>query len=177
MFLAMSLASNIKEPSFDLIKKEDNIEVRLYPEYIVARTSNSGGDEELNNSMFRVLADYIFGGNAKNQEIPMTAPVITKEEDDSYDMIFFMLDVEDETQLPIPDSDKVEIERMNLGKVVTIQFGWWATKSNVSRHRKKIEAYMRRNNLEPISDLMVAQYNSPWMLPPFRKNELLYRIK
>ena len=27
------------------------------------------------------------------------------------------------------------------------------------------------------SPLMVAQYNSPWALPPFRKNELLYTIK
>jgi len=24
---------------------------------------------------------------------------------------------------------------------------------------------------------MVAQYNSPWAIPPFRKNEILVRVK
>ena len=36
---------------------------------------------------------------------------------------------------------------------------------------------INENNLEINSELMVAQYNSPWTLPPFRKNELLYKIK
>ena len=107
----------------------------------------------------------------------MTAPVLTKDDSDSYDMMFFMLEVEKEEELPLPNSDRVLIERINLGKVVAIKFGWWATKSNINKHRKEIEKYMALNNLEPISDLMVAQYNSPWAIPPFRKNELIYRVK
>ena len=27
------------------------------------------------------------------------------------------------------------------------------------------------------SDYMVAQYNSPWALPPFRRNEIIIMIK
>ena len=173
----MSLASSIKEPSYTLISKEKNIEVREYPEYVVARTSTRGGDDELNSNMFRVLANYIFGGNEKRQEIPMTAPVLTKDGSGSYDMMFFMLEVDNEEELPQPNSDRVLIERINLGKVVAIKFGWWATKSNINKHRKEIEKYMVLKNLEPISDLMVAQYNSPWAIPPFRKNELIYRVK
>ena len=33
------------------------------------------------------------------------------------------------------------------------------------------------NKIEVLSELMVAQYNSPWAIPPFRKNELIYRVK
>jgi hypothetical protein len=107
----------------------------------------------------------------------MTAPVLTKDGSGSYDMMFFMLEVENEEELPQPNSDRVLIERINLGKVVAIKFGCWVTKSSINKHRKEIEKYMVLNNLEPISDLMVAQYNSPWVIPPFRKNELIYRVK
>jgi hypothetical protein len=31
--------------------------------------------------------------------------------------------------------------------------------------------------LESNGDFLVAQYNSPWAIPPFRKNEILIKIK
>ena len=58
-----------------MIDKKDNIELRQYDEYVIARTSIPISQSEEDNNMFRVLASYIFGRNEKNQSIPMTAPV------------------------------------------------------------------------------------------------------
>ena len=44
-------------------------------------------------------------------------------------------------------------------------------------NKKILDQYIKDNNIEIVSNLMVAQYNSPWALPPFRKNELIYKIK
>ena len=173
----MASADSYKEPEYTLIKKDGKIEIRKYSEYVIARTSISKGDMELNNNMFRTLAGYIFGGNSKNESIPMTAPVITKNNDSDYDMIFFMLDAEETNQLPQPNSQNVTIEKMEIGKTASISFGMWATESRVGRYKKKLDKYIRNNNLEIESPLMVAQYNSPWTVPPFRKNELIYKIK
>ena len=107
--------------------------------------------------MFMILANYIFGGNKKKESIAMTAPVITKENDESYDMVFFMLDVDKVDELPNPDSKNVHLEKMNLGKTIAIRFGWWATGWNIRRNRKILESYIEENNLEVISEMMVAQ--------------------
>ena len=107
----------------------------------------------------------------------MTAPVITTNNDTSYDMIFFMLNAKTPEDLPEPTNSEVFLETMEMGKTISISFGMWATESRVSYYKKILDQFINENNLEINSNLMVAQYNSPWTLPPFRKNELLYKIK
>ena len=177
IFFSMAATETLKNPEFILLEKYGEIEVREYSEYVIAKTSISQGDKELNNNMFSTLAGYIFGGNSKSQSIPMTAPVITKNDESSYDMIFFMLDATKPEDLPLPNSSNVSIEMMNLGKTITISFGMWATEKRIAYYKDKLDAYIKKNNIQVISSIMVAQYNSPWTIPPFRKNELIYSIK
>ena len=176
IFFSMATSETLKNPEFILVEKHGDIEVREYSEYVIAKTSINQGDMELNNNMFRTLAGYIFGGNNKSQSIPMTAPVITKNDESSYDMIFFMLDANKPEDLPLPNSSNISIEMMDLGKTISITFGMWATDRRVNYYKKKLEKHIKDNNLEIKSPLMVAQYNSPWAMPPFRKNELIYKI-
>ena len=51
------------------------------------------------------------------------------------------------------------------------------TEGNETTFQSGADEYILENNLKIDSDLMVAQYNSPWAIPPFRKNELIYKIK
>ena len=111
-----NLVRQLQEPAFTLIDKSGNIEIREYSENIIAKTSILNEDGQMDNSMFRTLAGYIFGGNDRQQSIPMTTPVITSKKENSYSMIFFMLDVKDKKDLPSPNSSNVKIETINLGK-------------------------------------------------------------
>ena len=177
LFLSLAISNTYKEPEYTLISKEKNIEIRRYSESIIAKTSLAGEDKKSNNKMFETLANYIFGDNDKSKKIPMTSPVITKGNNESYEMIFFMLDVNTEEELPEPNSENISIEKINLDKVVVIKFGWWTTDNNIKKYRNLIERYIKNNNLEVISNMLVAQYNPPWTLPPFRRNELIFKIK
>jgi len=177
ILLSMALSDTYKEPQYDLIKKDKKIEIRQYSEYVIAKTSIDKGNSEQNSNMFRVLAGYIFGGNANNESIPMTAPVITQSNDSNYDMIFFMLDANKIEELPNPNNQNVVLDKMKIGKTVSITFGMWATDKRVTYYKDKLDKYIRKNNIQVTSSLMVAQYNSPWTIPPFRKNELIYTIK
>ena len=178
-FLTFSviMTSNYNEPLFDLVHKEDNIEIRQYGENIVAKTSLKNGDIRQNNSMFRKLANYIFGHNNDSKKIPMTTPVITKYDKNYYDMIFFMLDSKEIRHLPKPLNQDVILEKFSLNKVVLIKFSWWASENNIAKHDRILRKYINENNLEVISDLIVAQYDPPFTLPNYRRNELMYQIK
>ena len=177
IFISMTLTDSYKQPQYELIKKDSKIEIRQYSQYVIAKTSINQVNTKQNNNMFRTLAGYIFGGNASNTSIPMTAPVITQENNSNYDMIFFMLDVQQPNDLPIPDNQSISLEYMDIGKAITITFGLWATERRVEHYKDKLDQYIKNNHIQVKSPLMVAQYNSPWALPPFRKNELLYSIK
>ena len=177
LITSLALSDSYKEPKYTLIDKNGNIEIRQYSENIIAKTSISDGDDQMNNSMFRTLAGYIFGGNDKQQSIPMTTPVITSKKENSYSMIFFMLDVKDKKDLPSPNSSNVKIETINLGKVITIEFAWWANENNVRKYKKKLDKYIKDNDLEVVSDMMIAQYNPPLSWPLSRRNELIFQIK
>jgi len=42
--------------------------------------------------------------------------------------------------------------------------------------KNKLISYLDENSIDYSSDFLVAQYNSPWILPPFRKNEIIVSI-
>mgnify|MGYP001287316055 CR=1 FL=1 len=177
-FLNMLVSEQFyKEPSFDILKKSKNIEVRLYKENIIAKTSVPIEDEKIDNSMFRTLASYIFGENERRQRIPMTAPVTTIKNEETYDMIFYMLNVENIDELPNPTNPNIEFEKLNLGKCVSISFSWLTNDFRVKYYKKQLKKYVEDNGYTAISPFMLNRYDSPWTLPWNRRNEILVKIK
>lgn len=91
IILIMSFISkNVETPKYEVLKKIDEAEIRLYPSMMVAKTNltdNSFDDQGSNG--FRTIAGYIFGGNEKNQKISMTSPVVMNM-GDSASMYFLM---------------------------------------------------------------------------------------
>lgn len=171
------MAAKLNQPEYELIEKDGKIEIREYSKYVIAKTSIKQIEMNQNNNMFRTLASYIFGSNSKNQSIPMTAPVITQITNTNYDMIFFMLDAQKPEDLPTPNDQRISLEQMEIGKTISISFGMWATEKRIQNYKEKLDKYINQKKIQVQSPLMVAQYNSPWALPPFRKNELLYTIE
>ena len=106
----------------------------------------------------------------------MTTPVITREDDSSYDMIFFMLDSESPDDLPAPNSAKIILETYTMGKTISILFGMWATEERILKYKSILDQYIKDEGIIVKSNIMVAQFNSPWTMPPFRSNERIYQI-
>ena len=109
----------------------------------------------------------------------MTAPVISTSPSilpESYEVMFFMPSSYSINTLPKPNLDLVKIQNKNLEKVGVIKFGGWATKKNCSIYHQKLEDWLNSKSIKYDSIFMVAQYNSPWAIPPFRKNEIFVKI-
>ena len=178
IILSFSMADQkYKEPQFALIEKTDNIEIRQYNECVVAKTSIPLNDTEEDNNMFMVLASYIFGENEKKQNIPMTAPVTTFKNNNSYDMIFYMLDADNIEDLPMPSGQDIVFEKLNLGKCAVVNFSWFTNKSKIEKYKLILEKFIEENKYEKLSPFMVNRYDPPWRLPFLRRNEILVQIK
>ena len=177
--LPFNLIMAIETPAFDLLGSEGKFELREYETLIVAKTTVVDDYKEATIAGFRKVANYIFGGNKSELNIAMTAPVIANvpNEKGVYNIAFVMPREHTLSSLPTPNNNEVKIEIQNLGKVAVVKFGGWATKSRTKYYKKQLEKYLRNNAYIGKGDFLVAQYNSPWALPPFRRNEVLISIE
>jgi hypothetical protein len=64
-----------ESPAYTLEEKDDHFEIRRYPDYILAQVDVESDYNSAVTIGFRILANYIFGGNKKRKSIPMTTPV------------------------------------------------------------------------------------------------------
>ncbi len=168
----------IETPKYKLIKKENGFEVREYEPMIIASTSVKSDYSDATSIGFRRIANYIFGGNAKSMSIEMTAPVLTNSPGtgENYEIQFVMPSRHSLDDLPKPIVSNVFIRKLNLGKTAVLKFGGWATKNRTAFYKSKLSDLLKSNGYKPIGSYLVAQYNSPWAIPPFRKNEIIVEI-
>jgi len=169
----------LETPEYELISKDDGFEIRRYSEMIIATTSVQADYKSSTSSGFRRIASYIFGGNDKEMKIAMTAPVISdcpSEGLNTFNISFVMPKEYSIDDLPKANTSLVSIEQESLGDVAVLTFGGWATESRSISYQQKLSALLKKSGIEPQGGFMVAQFNSPWTLPMFRKNELMARI-
>jgi F0F1-type ATP synthase membrane subunit c/vacuolar-type H+-ATPase subunit K len=76
------IMSDVQEPSYQLVDRQDNIEIRDYAPMIVAQVMVTGERQPAISQGFRLIADYIFGNNQPAQKVAMTAPVIQQAASD-----------------------------------------------------------------------------------------------
>ncbi len=110
----------------------------------------------------------------------MTAPVISDcptEELEAYNISFVMPKEHSMKDLPKANTRHVSIKKEALGEVAVLAFGGWATESRSMVYQEKLATLLQQNNISTQGGFMVAQFNSPYALPMFRKNELMVRIK
>ena len=62
----------VKEVKYSLIKKLDNVEIRLYNSLIIAKVDGYG------DAGFNLLFNYITGNNTQKATLEMTSPVISQ---------------------------------------------------------------------------------------------------
>tara|TARA_B100001250_G_scaffold326691_1_gene290738 strand:- start:1088 stop:1660 length:573 start_codon:yes stop_codon:yes gene_type:complete len=169
----------IETPNFQLIEVQGEFEIREYDPMIIAMTKVNSNYKEASSTGFRRIANYIFGGNQKKMAIEMTAPVIldVPNMNDTYEILFVMPSQHSLEELPAPDQSNIEIKIKELGKTAVIKFGGWATESRTTHYKERLQGFVENSGYSINSDYMVAQYNSPWALPPFRKNEIIVMIK
>lgn len=184
----------IESPKYQTIYKDKKSEIREYEEYILAEVEIDGDFGSALQKGFRVLADYIFGGNTSrarinmtvpvteqavsSEKIAMTAPVTSSpiEEGRKYKIAFTMPSKYTLENLPEPTDKAISFRKVSKHKVAALRFSGSLNSKLATRKSKELEIWLNANKYPKKSGFIFAQYNPPWIPGIFRRNEVLTEV-
>ena len=167
---------DIETPKYQVVKTFGKVEIRKYPNLILAQTKLGSSEyKSSGNNGFRTVANYIFGGNSKQQKIAMTAPVIMNM-GDSASMSFVMPAEYEMNDLPKPASDQVQIRKQESKTLAVLRFGGYSDDEKIRKYAKRLEEVLLENKIKVKSALLYMGYNAPWDVVN-RRNEVAFEVE
>lgn len=170
---------NYETPNYTVIKKEGDIEIRSYPSLLKAQVNVKGQRQETSSQAFRILFDYISGKNATSNKISMTVPVMQESanKQDQWNISFLLPKSFTLENAPKPKDERIKLIQTKQETLVAITFsGFWSEK-NMQKHKNILDEFVKKEDLKVKKGQVFAFYNSPFTLPFFRKNEVLYFVQ
>ena len=161
--------------SYDVIKKIDKLEIRQYPEVIFAVVENNMYD-----SGFNLLFQYISGENKTQTKISMTAPVVTSEKikmtapvltGNNY-MAFALPSQYSKDSVPIPKNPSVKIEVQPKKLMAVLRFGGRTTEKKVQNYIRELISILKTHKIQIEGEPVLMRYNSPFTPGFLRRNEV-----
>ena len=186
-----------EEPRYEVVKKEDDFEVRRYQPMIIAEVLVTGTLSEASNKGFRQVADFIFGNNedpVKKQaekiamtapvtieadtssKIAMTAPVTLEGSGGSWKLAFVMPSKFTMETLPKPKNPNVTIKQMPPQQLAVVTFSGWVDEEKLAAQTTRLNEWMAKNGLKASGSAQLSRYNPPWTLPFWRRNEVWMKL-
>jgi hypothetical protein len=169
--LTIAVMAETEKQKYKVLHVEDNIEIRYYPEAIMASVNVAGDYNSSRGDAFRSLAGYIFGGNENEQKIAMTAPVLMEQKNDSSKMSFVMPAKYDLKSLPNPNNSEVAIKKRPAYYTASIRFNGWGNNEKNKRYTLKLVEWLKKHEFEYTDKVIFKGYDPPFKLVN-RRNEV-----
>jgi effector-binding domain-containing protein len=171
-------SSRVEQAEYEVLKKNKKYEIRKYPKHIVAQTVIKGDYMSAMSSGFRVVANYIFGGNAKKQSISMTAPVgISSDSTKEESIISFGMPKKYTLEsLPVSNDGRVKIVEVPEKTFAVIRFGGYRSAGKLESMATKLKELLNKDGIRFYDSFSYAGYNAPWTPPWMMRNEVLIEI-
>lgn len=190
--LSIAGIRTVEEPHYIKRSLTDAVEIREYGPRIAAETTVTGDKQRALSTGFRRLAGYIFGGNHRDAEIAMTAPVgqarsgddiamtapvaQTGSAADGWTVRFFMPSKWSMQTLPTPDDDNVRLVEVPAEAVAVLRFTGDRGAQAVAARTEELLSTLRDRGIEPAGEPMSWFYDPPWTLPFLRRNEVIVAV-
>jgi len=175
-----------EEPSYEVIKKSENFEIRQYQNQLIAEVTVEGSMSEASSKGFKLVADFIFGNNQKqakqSEKIAMTAPVVVEQKPSQADkrqwvFYFIMPSSYRMDTLPKPNNPQIQIKEVPAKKMAVIRFSGLVDDEKLASRTEELNAWIKTQNITPNGAPQLARYNPPWILPWWRRNEVMIPVQ
>ncbi len=191
MTLAGLIMSHVEQAKYKIVESYDAVEIRDYAPMIVAEVVVMGKREDAIKQGFRMIADYIFGGNipakkiamtapvtqTKGEKMAMTAPVIQQANEDMWMIKFVMPEGYTLDTLPVPKNSSVKLKPIPAKRFAVIRFSGIADNKKLQQNEAILLAFIKDKHIKTISTTTYAFYNPPWTLPFLRRNEVMMEVE
>ncbi len=180
LFIGYKMVKSKADPGIEsypykVISKDDKIEIRQYePALFTSVKIGSSNYDSASSSGFRVLAGYIFGGNAENEKIAMTSPVSMSLED-SMEMMFMVPAEYKKEDLPDPNDKNIKFVEQPAKVMAAISFGGWSNDEKIEKYKKELTDHLKQKNIEFTDRFYFYGYNAPYDVVN-RRNEVLVEL-
>jgi SOUL heme-binding protein len=194
--ITQTAAADTPEPTYTLVQRDGVFGVRDYAPHVVAEVLVPAGRGTGMNEGFRPLANYIFGNNRMatgaareiamtaavtgqnvSREIGMTAPVTGQSGVNGQSRIRFIMPAGETLEtLPRPNNPAVTLIAEPARRYAVVRFSGTGGADVIARQTAALRAFLIRQNLTPVGDVITAFYDPPWTLPFNRRNEVWIEV-
>jgi hypothetical protein len=172
-----------EEPAHDVLGWAGEAEIRRYAPRLVAETTAAGEEGAARDEGFRRLAGYIFGANAGDARIAMTAPVVQEGTriamtapvaqvagPAGWTIRFFLPAALRDP--PAPRDPAVRIAELPAATFAVLRFAGSTGTEAVAAARARLLAALEPSSWTPAGEPAAWFYDPPWTPPPLRRNEV-----
>ncbi|UCC27954.1 MAG: heme-binding protein [Candidatus Bathyarchaeota archaeon] len=168
----------VKQVKYGLIKKLNDVEIRLYNSLIVARVDGYG------DAGFNILFNYITGSNTQKITLEMTAPVISQNIEmttpvlSEKDSIAFIMPEEYTLETtPKPYDERIKIQHIPKRYVAALRFtGRWKS-SNFARKSEQLLRELQTAKIKTRGNIFAMRYSGPFTPWFMRINEVTIEVQ
>ena len=171
----LTARAGYESAEYKVVEKDGNIEIREYPDLMLASTSTKVDAQGREGSFMRLFG-YISGANQSEQKIAMTTPVFMTTGGDAK-MSFVLPDKVAGEGAPSPKSSQLSVNATTMGRVAVYRYsGKWNSQQRDAA-REKLAAWLRDEGLSPEGEIFYAGYDPPYTPGFLRRNEVLVQVK
>ncbi|HSN71119.1 MAG TPA: heme-binding protein, partial [Steroidobacteraceae bacterium] len=115
---------------------------------------------------------------ARAEKIAMTAPVTQQAagSDETWTVSFVMPAQYTLDTLPIPDDARVQLAEVPARVVAVRRYSGTWSQRRYQRELGELREALKRDGVVIIGEPIFARYNSPFSLPPLRRNEIWIEV-
>ena len=176
LILNINIMAN-EEPDYTVLKKESEIEIRQYKNFLTASIEIEGNRKEAIGKGFRFLFKYISGENKNKESISMTIPVMQKSSgNNKWNVSFVVPKKFDIKNAPQPDNVNIQLKNNSDLKVIAITFSGLFSDANIKENETKLRNYIKQKGLKIEEPAIYASYNAPWTPWFLKRNEVLFKL-
>jgi hypothetical protein len=152
----------VERAKYSVELNEAPYEIRDYAASIVASVHVEGDRSAAVSAGFRMLANYIFGGNQPKGKIAMTAPVAQQPTAGGWEVRFTMPAGYTLTTLPAPTDPRVHVTAVAARRAAVISFSGFWSDTNLQAHEAKLLEWVKTHHLTTTSAPTYDYYDPPW---------------
>ncbi len=166
-------------PPYTVDWQDGTREIRSYGPHLLAEVKVSGSRSGAIQKGFRVLAGYIFGGNASGEKIAMTVPVAqTPEPGGETWIVSFMMPARYTTDtLPAPRSEAIRFVKAGPSRQLVERFSGIPGTDTLADRAETLRAWAEQQGYEILAGPHYYFYDAPMTLPWKRRNEVAFTIR
>lgn len=186
----VGIRSGTEEPRYRVVDTIGQIQIRQYGPRLAASITLHGTEIATRAMGFRRLARYIFGENAHQASISMTAPVVqapaqiamtapvaqSKNAAGSWIISFYMPANYTLATLPQPLDPAIVIQQQDASTQAVYRFSGSPDVAAVANGRKRLLQGLVGTPWLPVGQTVDWFYDPPWTLPWLRRNEVAVEV-